>query len=174
MGLIEDKFNYCCQQDSDINEHIPTLQRYASECGSIIEMGVRTIVSTWGLLMGKPKKMISIDIKHPAEYGANIDEVYSYCKDRGINFEFIQASTLDITIEETDLLFIDTIHTYEQLSQELNLHGNKAAKYLIFHDTESCPEINKAITEFIADNNHWHIKEVFYNNNGLTVLKRSI
>ena len=65
------KFNYSlqtlyesyCNYPSDINEHLPTLKKYADECDHITEMGVREGVSFVALLNGKPKKMVGIDIK---------------------------------------------------------------------------------------------------------------
>lgn len=171
MGLIDERYDYYCQHAVDIKEHLPTLKRYASECDSIVEMGVRSIVSTWALLSGRPKSLTSIDIYHPSFYGANIDEVYSACLEEGISFNFLQASTLEITLDNTDLLFIDTLHTYDQLSKELLLHGNIANKFMIFHDTDCCPELKKAIAEFMQGGS-WKIREEFKNNNGLTVLER--
>jgi hypothetical protein len=173
MGLIKDKLDYWCQHAVDIREHLTTLKEYSSECRSITEMGVRSIVSTWALLAGKPERMVSIDICHPSFYGANLEEVISSCVEEKIDFKFIQASTLDIVIEETDLLFIDTLHTYDQLKQELFLHGNKSNKFLILHDTESCKEMVPAIHEFIQNNPIWKIKKIFENNNGLTILEKS-
>ena len=40
MEKIVNKFNELCERKSDINEHLPTLHKYASECESIIELGV--------------------------------------------------------------------------------------------------------------------------------------
>ena len=54
-------------------------------------------------------------------------------------------------------------------------------KYIIFHDTTTFgqvgeggqyPGLNPAINEFLLDNDDWFIKEIFTNNNGLTVLER--
>ena len=61
MSLLE-LYDQKCSEKSDINENLPTLKRYAEECDHVTEMGVRTIVSTYALLMGKPKKMVSYDI----------------------------------------------------------------------------------------------------------------
>ena len=60
--MITENYNRLCEIPSDINEHLPTLMKYASECEHITEMGVRNIVSTFALLMGEPKRMISYDI----------------------------------------------------------------------------------------------------------------
>ena len=49
-----------------------------------------------------------------------------------MHHEFIEASSLDVNIENSHCIFFDTDHTYKQLSQELHLHGNKSKKYLLF------------------------------------------
>lgn len=179
MSDLETIYLEKCERKSDINEHLPTLKRYAEECEHITEMGVRHIVSTYAFLMGKPKKMISYDIKM-----CNYKPVQEMCSP-DTDFQFIVGDTRSIVIEETDLLFIDTLHNYEQLSTELKLHGNKSRKYLIFHDTtlfefggESYSSkgglkgIWPAIEEFILENPHWVLHERFTNNCGLTILKR--
>ena len=175
MSLLDDYYEKEKNRPSDINEHFETIKKYASDSESIVEMGVRYIVSTWALLAGYPKEMISIDINHPSTYGGNLEEVYKACEEVGIDFKFIEGSTLDISIEEVDLLFIDTIHTFQQLSTELRLHGNKAKKYIIMHDTQYfAKELIPAIDEFLNKNAHW-VKEVVNEfNNGLTVLKRNL
>jgi len=88
-----------------------------------------------------------------------------------------------IEIEETDLLFLDTTHVYSQLKKELELHSDKARKYICFHDTTSYETkgedgkegtgIWKAIEEFLEDNkDKWILQERFTNNNGFTIIKR--
>jgi hypothetical protein len=50
--FIERAYNILCDTPSDINEHLPTLYKYATECGSILELGVRGCISSWALLNG--------------------------------------------------------------------------------------------------------------------------
>ena len=166
-------FEYLCKTPSDINEHLPTLRDLASERNSVIEMGVRTCVSTWAFVEGlRGGTLVSIDIKHPSKYGSDITPVEKACKNKGINFKFYEADTLQIDIPEVDMLFIDTLHTYDQLKGELAKHGNKAKKYLVFHDTVSCEtELMPAIEEFMKTNKKWKTKEHYKNNNGLLVLQ---
>src|SRR3990167_1822198 len=164
--MIEEKYKQLCETPSDINEHLPTLKKYASLCDTIIELGVRDIVSTYGLLAGHPLWVGSIDIISPIEVLKEI------AKQEGIDWDFVKASSLDIRFRRTDLLFIDTIHSYEQLSQELKLHSPHTTKYIILHDT-NFPEMKRAIDEFLVGNMDWKIKEVFENNNGLTILQRT-
>ena len=51
------------------------------------------------------------------------------------DFHFTVGDTKAIDIEETDLLFIDTLHTYDQLAAELARHGMKARRWIVLHDT---------------------------------------
>ena len=162
-----------CNTPSDIFEHLPTIKKYAEECDHITEMGVRSIVSTYALLMGKPSKMISYDIND-----CNWQPVRNLVKDT-TDFNFIIANTCECIIEDTDLLFIDTLHNYEQLKIELERHANKVKKYMIFHDTTTfgikgeTSDIGlwPAIEEFLENNKNWSILEKYENNNGLTILK---
>lgn len=164
-------YNQLCNTPSDINEHLPTLKVLASECESVTEMGVRYCVSTFAFIEGNPKKLTCIDIVHPSTYvnqngGYHFAKVLEECKVKNIDFNFIEASTLDIEIEPVDMLFIDTLHTYEQLSKELKLHANKAKKYIVLHDTTSCPELWQAVEELKG----WKVKDRYTNCSGLTVL----
>ena len=206
MNKLEKIVNLMYEFPGDINEHIPTLIKYGSECETITEMGVRWITSTWAFLGCAPTKLISYDMRDPSTWDVggngenqgiisrgynNIKEVYKIADEFSLNFKFIQANVLEIEIEETDLLFLDTWHSYKQLKAELKLHSSKAKKYIIFHYTttyatvdetnyeELGPEwkaegigIWKAIEEFLQNNPQWVLEERFMNNNGLTIIKR--
>lgn len=191
MQKILSKFEELKQTPSDINEHFDTLLKYGSECQTITELGVRGIYSTWAFLAARPKKLISYDLKHPNFFGGNLNEVIEATNEANIDFEFIEADSTKIVIDNTDLLFIDTWHTYDQLSLELKLHFKNVNKYIILHDTtnyeyhdETFNHVNawekpfqggglwKAVEEFLVINNNWIIKERFFNNNGLTILAK--
>lgn len=165
-------FEQLCEIPSDINEHLPTLRDLASECTHITEMGVRKIVSTWAFLEGmKEGTLVGVDILLPEYYGGDLGRFERACKEKGIDFKFIHGNTLYIDIEETDLLFIDTLHEYAQLKKELERHSDKARKYLAFHDTISCPELMLAINELIAKGK-WEVYKHNEFNNGCLILKR--
>jgi len=189
MNKIISNYEYYTTTHSDINEHLPTIKKYAEDCEHVTELGVRFVVSTWALLAAKPKRIVAVDImQRPVGEAARLAE------EAGIEFQFLIGDTADkdFQIEETDLLFIDTWHIYEQLKRELELHSSKAKKYIILHDTTKYGEVGeehtyenalvkvgsertglwRAIEEFISDNEEWYIKERFTNNNGLTVLAR--
>jgi len=111
MNTIENFFEFFVSKKSDINEHMLTLKKYAEMSDSIMEMGVREVVSTWAFLAGKPKKLTSLDLYK----SKNMDLVIKTAKDEGLNFEFLVSDSLKIDIDEVDLLFIDTFHHYDQL-----------------------------------------------------------
>jgi hypothetical protein len=199
---LKDKYNHLCSIPSDINEHLPTLKKYAEECQSIIELGVRGVISTYALIYGllnngkKTKKILLNDIAP-----CNINELLSITNDLSIEVNFQWVNDLDLEIKENvDLTFIDTWHVYGQLKRELNKFSKVTNKYIILHDTTvdewqgetirngwnakqqsketaiPIDEINKglwpAVEEFLLQNKDWQIKERFINNNGLTVLEK--
>jgi hypothetical protein len=177
MSLISDNYKKCCAKRSDINQHLPILKKYADECEIVVEMGVRFVTSTWSFLVSNAKQIISYDIS----YNNNIDYCKKVCIQEKRNWNFILESSLTCEIPETDLLFIDTFHTYHQLKAELNRHSEKVKKFIIIHDTTSfaTKSANKyhlglmnAIEEFVLENLSWKIKERLMNNNGLLILER--
>lgn len=180
MNLIEENYQKVLTGDQsvDIVEHLPVLKKYAEKCDHITELGVRWIVSTWAFLSANPKRMISFDLEYPNVYGGDLPKLMQAVEETDIRYWFQKGNDLEIELEETDLLFIDTLHTYEQLRQELFLHGNKARKYIIFHDTYTFGLIGEdgqkgllpAIAEFLQNNPQWMVLEDLKNNNGLMVL----
>lgn len=162
----------------DINEHMLRLAQLARECEHITEFGVRTGMSTYSFLHGLSNKPRAILRSHDLHDFFNIFAIRPQLE---IDWTFRQASTLDIDpIEPTDLLFIDTLHTYAQVKGELEKHGLRARKYIVFHDTvafgkvgeDNGEGINKAIFEWMAANPQWKVAEHYENNNGLTILAK--
>ena len=176
-NVFENEYQIAKQTPSDINENLHILYDMAKDCETVIEFGVRTGVSTRAFL-NTDVSLTSFDVVKNNE----VQNLFTLAEEQGKKTEYIIRDVLKIEIPEVDLLFIDTFHTYEQLRQELALHGNKAKKYLIFHDTHTfgtSGEVNTdkkgllpAIIEFLIINPHWAFHIHNTNNNGLTVLKR--
>lgn len=174
--MIQQKYEQLCATPSDINENLPVLKKYAEQSESIVEMGVRAIVSTWALLAGKPKILVSVDIEDPSHYGGNLWEVIDAANEANINFSFIKKSSLEIELPEIDMLFIDTLHTYDQLTKELELHHSKVKKFIAMHDTNLLNDpdnMRGAVNDFLDKHPEWEVVEYCENNNGMTVLKRT-
>lgn len=174
---LEQMYTQKYKTPSDINLHLPTLRKYAEKCSHITEFGVRWVVSTWALLAGKPQKLISYDMN----YHPSIEKAKEIAAENNIHFTFNANNVLDIEIEETDLLFIDTYHTYHQLKKELELHADKVRRYIILHDTNiygrrSADGFNKglldAIEAYLRENSNWKIIEQNNDNIGLIVMER--
>lgn len=191
MKKIEEMYALKKATKSDINEHLETLFVFSRECRHITEMGVRWVTSTWPMLLAAPKKLISYDICFNKEIKNVIDLAIEY----KLNYEFVLADVLSVEIEPTDLLFIDTLHTYNQLTAELSMHASKVSKYIILHDTKTFGKKDEplydhastliknsyvkkqglifAIEDFLATDsgNMWEVFKSYKNNNGLTILK---
>ena len=176
IDILQTEYINACNVPSDMNEHLPFLYDLACECSSITEFGVRHGISTRAFLYSKtPLRSYDLFLDDI------VNELFLYSEQQGNDVKYIQANTLTIDIDQTDLLFIDTLHTYNQLKQELKLHSSKVNKYLVFHDTIAFGPIgengeiglSQAIDEFLNENPHWELQHEFTNNNGLTVLKRN-
>ncbi len=176
--IVDDIYAQKCAEPSDINEHLPVLKEYALRCKTVTEFGVRGVVSTWALISGRPISVTSYDLVSPGD--EVLCNVRSVAKEAGVNFTFWERDVLGTDIMETDLLFVDTFHAYQQLKQELNRHAGNVRKWIIMHDTEifgekdeagEGPGLNQAIREFLNGNPIWSMVLHRQNNNGLTVLR---
>jgi methyltransferase family protein len=133
---------------SDIQQHLPRLRREAR--GTVLELGVRGGSSTVALLAGLEERggtLWSVDVD-PAS-AAIFPGHHQWC--------FVLADSRDESPvleaglpDELDVLFIDTIHTYEQVRDELAVWGDRVVEggVILFHDTDSYPPIRRAISEW--------------------------
>jgi hypothetical protein len=181
--LLDDLYSGVRHTPSDIVEHLELLSRLSSLCEHVTEFGVRTGNSTIALLYGRPRTLVSYDVL-PCLRGEEIDVA---AKEAGVYFLFKQESSLSADIEETDLLFIDTLHTFNQLTVELRNHSAKVRRFIAFHDTTTFGDRDEqpvppgdyeaaglwsAISRFLKSNADWSLKFYATNNNGLTVIER--
>jgi hypothetical protein len=200
-SALDRQYTIKCQQWSDIYEHIPVLRNLAKECSTVMELGVRSMVSTWGVLKGlsespyKNREYIGVDLSLPPE------ETLALAKElaeaNGISFQFWQANDMTIEIDPVDLLFIDSLHTYCHLTYELETFSPKVIKYIALHDTsdpwayrdddlytgnysEYPSSIDRtkrglwpAVIDFLNKHPEWKLHERRTNNHGFTILKRA-
>jgi hypothetical protein len=173
---FEKEYQDACARDTDIHEHLPVLSELTSQCTHVTELGVGWAQST--------RAFLRHDIElHSYEFmpQPGIREFFEEAKNAGRNVTLHIDDTRKIEIAETDLLFVDSLHIYEQVQKELELHANKARKYIGFHDTTTYADngefggkgIWPAIQEFIDSHTEWELVERRTNNNGLTILKRA-
>jgi hypothetical protein len=137
---MEETYKNLCEKKSDINEHLPTLYKYATECKSVFETGVRGVVSSWAFAWGlknnddDTKKLFMNDLSV-----CETSNVEKACSDNGITVKTEWKNNLELTFEENetyDLTFIDTYHVYGQLKRELEKFSKITNKFIIMHDTQ--------------------------------------
>jgi hypothetical protein len=200
--VVDSEMNQYVNTISDINEHLTTLSKYASECEFVLVMGVRNPASSWafthGLLRNKKNnKILFLNETHESDvydiaYKTNSLPIV-------IEYKFIDNLKLELK-EQVDLTFIDTWHVYGKMKRELAKFAPFTKKYIIMHDTtvdewygetrrcgldatqqslesgipveEIMKGIWPAIQEFLDVNPEWVLHERFMFNNGLTILRR--
>lgn len=155
LGYLDDaltpnheRFNHV----ADFSEHVATLHHLAWQCDHVTELGVRTGVSTTAILGAQPRRHVAYDVERSPQV-AMLEAVAG-----PTDFEFRQENVLTIDIEPTDLLFIDTRHTYAQLQAELARHADKARRFIVLHDTttfgrsgeDGGPGLMPAVEELLA------------------------
>ncbi len=159
------------------------LWELARSCNTVTEFGTRTAVSTAAFAFAYPEWLhcYDTDLKPEALDLARVAQA------AGIDMALCQHNVLQVEIEETDLLFIDTWHCYEQLSAELALHASKVKRYIVMHDTETFKlygeppagerfgqrrGLQPAIEEFLGESALFTLAYTTPKCNGLTVLSR--
>ena len=138
MNILKSNFELHKNKPSDINQHLETLKIYAEQCESILECGVRGVVSSWAFAYGlclndKDKKLLFCNDIAPCK----LNDLQHECGLHGIELKYKWCSDLDLTFPDDsfDMVFIDTFHVYGQLKRELQLFSKIAKKYIIMHDT---------------------------------------
>ena len=138
QNSLNEIYDYYVRTPSDINEHLDTLRKHASECASVAEFGVRGGVSTYALLLGlmnngkEQKSYVGVDIENCSQV---VQVASKLSLMLGIEYEFIQMDSAKVGIQDVDMLFIDTWHIYGHLKRELENNHGKVRKYIAMHDT---------------------------------------
>ena len=181
----ETLFKLACDTPSDTYLHLPKLREIAGQCGHVTEFGNWTGTSLCALLMGlldspeARRKLVAVDI-NPDYQAAARKRVETFWSE-GVEVEYRVGSTLEVDIEETDFLFIDSWHCYGQLRDELARHSARVRRYIFGHDWAAfgftgedlkSPGLVAAVEEFLADHPEWEMCYETDVNNGLFGLRR--
>jgi hypothetical protein len=143
---FEKEYQDACAKDTDIHEHLPVLSELTSQCTHVTELGVGWAQST--------RAFLRHDIElHSYEFMPlpGIREFFEEAKNAGRNVTLHVDDTRKVEITETDLLFVDSLHIYEQVQKELELHANKARKFIGFHDTTTFEYTDETNYEELGD-----------------------
>src|SRR6187402_2806070 len=138
FDLPTNKLGFARQHQDGYSEqsaHLPLLKFIASQCASVAEFGMREGFTTSALALGLGANGVlhSYDfVRH--SINDYFDQVEWPCQRHFTIKDIVQPGW---EIPEVDFLFVDDLHTYDQVRKELKQHGHKAKKYLGFHDTYS-------------------------------------
>ena len=122
------RFTKASTQESNMKGHINVLFQLAFGQESVTELGTGMGVSTAAFVAARPRVLSCYDFQRTSA----IDEIQ--ISSGPTEFRFFEQNTLESTIEPTDVLLIDSTHTYDQVKRELKLHAKQVRKYIIFHD----------------------------------------
>ncbi len=132
---IAREYHDACKRHSDIVEHLPTFVRVADElqAQTVIELGTRGGVSTVAWLYA----MEELD---GHLWSVDLGDLPERKHDR---WTFIEGNDIDPKVvkqlpDGADIVFIDTIHTYQHTLAELNvyIHKVRPGGKILLHDTE--------------------------------------
>ena len=161
------------------------------------------MVSTWSILQGlsensapKPLSYLGIDLAAPFVSLQKLKLIKQIAKAHGINFKIWVKNDMQIELPKTEMLFIDSLHTYCHLTYELEKFSAQTGKYIVMHDTsppwgyaddsayqgdysEYPSSFDKkkrglwpAIEDFLKRHSEWCLHKRYLNDHGLTILKR--
>jgi predicted O-methyltransferase YrrM len=164
-------------EDDDISEHLPILCMLVTEfeLKEIVELGTRTGNSSLTLLAAAKSvggRVLSMDIQ-PCELAQ--ERVAS----AGLadHWTFRHADDLGVADSEIpdpiDLLFIDTWHTYNQLTAELKKYTPRLrpGSWIAIHDYVSFPGMTRAVRDWVASQPRSVRFYPFANQNGLALIR---
>lgn len=185
-------YNDVINTPGDIWKHLPVLKKYAEDCLTIMEIGLGQGNATIAFLEAKPNILRTIEID-PENYSPGVaPEVEEIAKHYGVDYRIIVGDsrsddTANKALGKVDFLFIDGDHSHLTVKRELELYGNRANKYIGFHDVVTfgyrdmniVPEnpsehgINWPIERFLQNHPEWQIDYISLFNNGLLILKKN-
>ena len=161
LHLATDEFSY-------IHEHLSTLYFLARGNKKVLEVGCGDSTFVFSQAISKTNIVESVDISQD-----RIDKFKESCPN---NVEFFCQDSLEFDSPLFyDIIFIDGLHTYEQVTKEiehfipmLNFNG-----YIIFHDTNNPahPGVRDAIKKSVLMSRAYEMTE-WLHCNGLMVFKR--
>ena len=148
--IINTSYNRCATNEdgrsNDVAEHLPYLLNYSQSFSPkrVTEIGVRNGVTSWAFAkyavdvaaVGQPVSELvtyrALDVTRQAGIAA-LEDAMSQCS--AVTFSYTLADDLVIAPWESDLLFIDTWHTYAQLVLELARWAPLTTHTIFMHDT---------------------------------------
>lgn len=178
MTIFYENYMRETKLDTDINEHLDLLYNLGRQVQHITEFGVGHGRSTRAFMAAIAETKGSLR-SYEIKLLDGVEDCFKQSQEANVDAILHLQNILEADIEETELLLIDSHHTYNQVKQELDRHSHKVSKYLLFHDIvkyglsgqdSGSVGIWPAINEFLDANPSWKIQAQYDNNNGMLVL----
>lgn len=171
-------YEHQLRTSTDINEHMPYLKELASTCNHVTELSCWNNGALMALASGRPKKLISVCPNEKPEW--QLFHSRRLTMGDRTTFTSMLGHPLAAVIEETDLLFISTVHNGEFLLQELTRYADKVRKFIVIQNTGVYGEngdgggkgLRHGVADFLERNEHWDVAHDDRKCNGIMTLIR--
>jgi len=132
------------------------IRRRLHDCDSYTEFGINQGATLAAAMLEDIATVRAYDIRL-GWYTQAAGLFKQYAAGHGIDYKVTESDTLDCVIDLVDVLYIDTLHKYDHLTKELAIHGDKANRFIIFHDTFVRPELKRAVRQYVNTHDEWTI-----------------
>lgn len=170
---IEDAYQFVRKVPRDFDQHMPKLRELADQCEHVTEFSIRR-ESCIALCASKAKTIISRNSEQTDPLMMQIQQAL------GVRLQHFDRNVTPPDIFETDLLFLNTVHTGERVMQQLQSYAKFVKRYIVLHNTQIYGErgedgqigIMVAARGFMRSNPEWSVVYHTIDQYGLTVLSR--
>jgi hypothetical protein len=187
---VEQIYQEHCATPTAMTVHLPRLRALAEGLPLAVEFGVKRGASSSALLLGAAR-VVSYDI-------VETPEALRLKAAAGDRWTYRIQNSITADVPACDLLFVDSLHTFDQVDRELARHAESVRRYLVFHDVltfgsvgangetgaqmwtyrlgesvpQSCLGIRPAIDALMIRDRSWQIAASYTDSHGLLVLER--
>jgi hypothetical protein len=146
------------------------IRRCLAESESYTELGVNQGATLAAALLCGARKVSGYDITLD-HYRPAAPLFSRFAAKHGTLLRMFEQGSVADDIDPVDVLYIDTLHTENQLTLELNRHSENVQKFIICHDTNSSSGLRKAINKFLPKSK-WKVVNNCREGTGFTTLSR--
>lgn len=156
------RFQECLVTPTDMAYNLQWLSQVAR--GNVVELGTRYGISTTAFMVSnRVDKLVSIDIE--TDFACQFfdhDERFTFYKSDSTD-KTTRDLVLHCNFDQIDLLFVDTLHTTEQVLAELDIWFDmvKPDGLIVFHDAQ-IPEVRHAVDLWFDRYHPYLVNEYWY------------